>query len=889
MASSIRMVFSRHGEATNAANGTVVSVATPLAMLSPSRFMVNCKVMSCGFSGSIPPQLGNLTNLRTLDLSWNDFGGIPFPEFIGSMKQLQHLSLSGCNFSGSIPPQLGNLTNLRSLDLSGNYFGSIPPQLGNLTNLRTLDLRVNDFGGIPIPEFIGSMKQLQHLSLRGCNFFGSIPPQLGNLTNLRTLDLSWNDFGGIPIPEFIGSMKQLQDLSLSVCNFSGSIPPQFGNLTNLRTLDLSQNSLSSISPFMFGSVFGSLETLHLSDIFTGLMPSLRVFPSLIELDLSENNFTGSVPLSIGQLSKLQLLDLSHNSLEGIVPPSIGQLSELQFLDLSYNSLKGLISESHFIKLNKLYRLDLSFNPLFMLDNAPDWSPPFQLNYINLARCNVGQFPKWIHTQMNLFHLDLSRANITDEAPIWLWNMSSSLHYLYLYENQISGTVPIISSMSIWCMDLSYNQFSGRIPPFPVNASVVLLSGNMFSGSISSICKTHQKNLNYLDLSSNQLEGEVPNCWENMPNLEILNLPNNNFSGEIPFSLGGLPDLSTLRMHGNNLCGELPNSLRLSQRLRFIDVEGNKLTGEIPFWIGQLYELFFLNLRGNKLHGSIPSEICNLTNIQVLDLSINNLSWIIPDCFNNFTDFSREEDARQSEYPLGPIIFVGFQPIYLAPHIERFGYSSLHWKGKEREYWENILFLKLIDFSSNRLTGNIPKSFSTMRGLISLNLSRNSLTGHIIPDIGNMHMLDSLDLSHNQLLGKIPTSLAEIHTLGFLDLSNNNLSGKIPTGIQLQGFNASFYADNDGLCGNPLPICPEDSLRPSTTNSRENMNEKDNIFSFKQEVGISMGFGFIFGFWGVIGSFILKKSWRIAFFNFFDAAGDWFYVTIAVFVSKWRRS
>ena len=75
--------------------------------------------------------------------------------------------------------------------------------------------------------------------------------------------------------------------------------------------------------------------------------------------------------------------------------------------------------------------------------------------------------------------------------------------------------------------------------------------------------------------------------------------------------------------------------------------------------------------------------------------------------------------------------------------------------------------------------------------------------------------------------------------------------------------------NDGLCGHPLPKCLEDSLRPSIINPGVNMNEKEgNNFSFIEEVGISMGFGFIFGFWGVVGLFILKKSWRIAFFNFF---------------------
>ena len=240
-------------------------------------------------------------------------------------------------------------------------------------------------------------------------------------------------------------------------------------------------------------------------------------------------------------------------------------------------------------------------------------------------------------------------------------------------------------------------------------------------------------------------------------------------------------------------------MSLCQQLLSIDVGGNKLTRKIPTWIGQLYGMFFLNLRGNKLHGSIPPEICNLTNIQVLDLLINNLSSVIPYCFDNFAFLDSTKNM--------PFII----PSFGQSSVHENGFSSFQWKGQEFEYNRgNIVLLKLIDFSSNGLTGNIPKSFSTMRGLRSLNLSRNSLTGYIIPDIGKMELLDSLDLSHNQLAGQIPTSLAEIDTLGVLDLSNNNLSGKIPTGTQLQSFNTSAYADNDGLCGDPLPKCPDES-------------------------------------------------------------------------------
>ncbi|XP_047965281.1 receptor-like protein EIX2 [Salvia hispanica] len=286
-----------------------------------------------------------------------------------------------------------------------------------------------------------------HVIALKCDNFGlqgELRSSLVELHHLIHLDLSWNDFGGIPIPEFIGSMKQLQHLSLHDSNFSGVVPPQFGNLTNLRSLDLSFNSLTSMSLSILGSVLESLQILNLSgNQFNGSIPDLRPFPSLTHLDLSGNNFTGPIPLSLGQLS------------------------ELQNLYLSYNSLEGLVSESHFIKLDKLTTLDLSFNPLLNLDIAPDWSPPFQLSRIYLAECDVGPyFPKWIRSQRNLSSLDLTSANIRDEVPIWLWNTSSLLDVLSLSDNQISGTIPNLSSTSIMFMDVSYNQFSGPIPLFP---------------------------------------------------------------------------------------------------------------------------------------------------------------------------------------------------------------------------------------------------------------------------------------------------------------------------------------------------------------------------------------------------------------------------------------
>ena len=112
-------------------------------------------------------------------------------------------------------------------------------------------------------------------------------------------------------------------------------------------------------------------------------------------------------------------------------------------------------------------------------------------------------------------------------------------------------------------------------------------------------------------------------------------------------------------------------------------------------------------------------------------------------------------------------------------------------------------MKSIDFSNNKLIGEIPSEVTDLVELVSLNLSRNDLIGPIPATIGQLKLLDSLDLSQNQLNGRIPDSLSQIAGLSVLDLSNNTLSGKIPLGTQLQSFNTSTYEGNPELCGLPL--------------------------------------------------------------------------------------
>ncbi|KAK7856587.1 receptor-like protein eix1 [Quercus suber] len=728
-----------------------------------------------------------------------------------SFHRTEYLNLSNANFHGTIPSNLGNLSHLKSLDLSGNRNSLRAENLNWVYGLSFL--KVLDLSGVDLSnaedwlESINMLSSLVELRLFYC-MLHKLPQYVYhvNFTSLKILDLSDNNFNS-KIPDWLFKIgHSVVYLNLSRCQLQGRIPDAFGNMT-----------------------------------------------SLTYLDLSENRLIGPIPLTLGlfqkesQLNKpspLRVLYLFNNKLNGSLEQSLAQLCQLVALNVAGNNLEGNITEAHLKIFSRLRVLDLSANQLG-LNVSSSWNPPFQLETIGLGSCLLGpKFPQWLRSQNNYSYISISNAGIADVVPDWFWNLSSRIKYMDLSLNELRGYVPDFSSqLQLSLLDLGDNYFCSPLPRFSVSLRTLVLATNSFFGPISHLCETLSVNnsMRYFDLSSNKLSGEIPDCWKYGQSLVVLNLANNHLSGQILNSIGHLINLIALRLQMNSLSGEVTLSLKNCAALRVLNLANNMFLGNALAWIGDnLRNLLFLQLRSNKLSGPIPSQMCQLNYLRILDLASNNLSGIIPRC-----------------------VFFGMRYIEFKDTLSLIYYPDIIYnKGVTvRSKFRGMEFsIKALDLSLNNLSGEIPMEVMSLVGLFSLNLSSNHLVGPIPPNISEMSILESLDLSRNHLSRSMPPSMKNMIWLAFLNVSHNNLSGKIPLGNQFDTFQDSSYMENPQLCGVPLSkICSSDELIEDPHCSNENGDgenqgiQKEGHDGFKiPSFYLSMGLGFIAGFWGLWG-------------------------------------
>ncbi|KAJ8529125.1 hypothetical protein K7X08_035960 [Anisodus acutangulus] len=716
------------------------------------------------------------------------------------------------------------LPSLVDLSLSYCSLHHIQPLLHhNFSSLGTLDLSGNMFNS-PVPKWIFNLANLVSLNLSENNFTGPFPEGPVNFTSLTTFKASFNSFNYL-LPKWLFDLSNLEHLDLSHNMLSGKLPNVIGKLGNLEYLYLS----------------GNLFEGEVSEIFNG-------------------NF---VSAEMGN-SSLILLSLYGNKLTGALPESLGQLSMLKYFAIYNNRLEGVVTESHFSKLTQLKFFYASKNNL-TLKVSENWIPPFQAEHIQIRGWNIGPlFPVWFRTQKLITDVDISDGGIQGEVPTWFWNLTSQIRFLNLSHNQFVGEVPIISVPSNeygdpWLMYLGSNNFSGPLPQISTNVTELDLSDNSFSKGLSNLlceAKNRSYKLEILNLEGNDLSEEIPDCWMNWPELRVLILRDNNLIGGIPKSIEYLGNLRSLDLGRNRLKGSFPSSLGNCTKLHKIDLSENEFVGKLPSWLGMRFPtLIVLILRSNKFDGELPQELCHLKDLQILDLANNAFVGIIPRCIGNFSAMVKgknEVDDLNYSYYMGVLIES----------------ATVTTKGKTYQYDTILALFTSMDLSSNNLSGDIPISLTRLVGLRSFNFSKNNLTGRIPNGIGDMKVLESVDLSENQLYGQIPQSFSSLCTLSFLNLSDNNLSGMIPLSTQLQSFDQTSFQGNK-LCGLPLLVNCNSGVKVPNGEYEEDESDKDEVDWFY----ISMAIGFALSFWSVCGSFLLKRSWRHAYFRFLDRSWE----------------
>ena len=515
-------------------------------------------------TGSIPAELGNLSNLKDL--------------FLG-----------GGQLTGSIPPELGNLTNLETLQIiNARLTGRIPSELGNLANLKDLFLGGNRLTG-SIPTELANLANLQHLVIFRTQLTGPILPELSNLANLRRLDLGGNRLSGL-IPAELSNLANLQHLNLASNRLFGSIPTELGNLANLKDLFLGGNRLTGSIPTELANL-SRLEQLSLSqNQLTGSIPSDLGNLALVLLDLDHNRLTGQIPSELGDIAKLYILSLHHNQLTGPIPLSFANLVELDWFSFHVNP--GLCAGTAAVIRNWLDSVGHVV--------GPDCSPSITLSVspsnlvegrFTAVRVTASQTPVSEPTSVGLLFGGTAASGEAKDYTLDGFSGSfTAIHdALTIPANHASGTK--IMTFYPWADSLIEGTENIILQPFVVQSSLpgnLILYGSDVGG--------------WAVLTLNDQLGCAP---RDRVALEALYHATGGTSWTNSTNWLSTKPLSEWQgvTVDNNGC------------VTNLDLSSNRLTGSLPFQLGYLIHLEELILRGNRLTGIIPPSFTNLTTLK----------------------------------------------------------------------------------------------------------------------------------------------------------------------------------------------------------------------------------------------------------------------------------
>ncbi|AEE76720.1 disease resistance protein [Arabidopsis thaliana] len=409
------------------------------------------------FIGRVPSSLSKLVNLELLDLSHNNFRGLS-PRSISKLVNLTSLDISYNKLEGQVPYFIWKPSNLQSVDLSHNSFFDLGKsvEVVNGAKLVGLNLGSNSLQG-PIPQWICNFRFVFFLDLSDNRFTGSIPQCLKNSTDFNTLNLRNNSLSGF-LPELCMDSTMLRSLDVSYNNFVGKLPKSLMNCQDMEFLNVRGNKIKDTFPFWLGSRKSLMVLVLRSNAFYGPVYNSTTylgFPRLSIIDISNNDFVGSLPqdyfanwTEMATVWDINRLNYARNTSSRTI-----QYGGLQTIQRS--NYVGDNFNMHADSMDLAYKgVDTDFNRIFRGFKVIDFS----------GNRFSGHIPRSIGLLSELLHLNLSGNAFTGNIPPSLANITN-LETLDLSRNNLSGEIPrSLGNLSFLSnINFSHNHLQGFVP------------------------------------------------------------------------------------------------------------------------------------------------------------------------------------------------------------------------------------------------------------------------------------------------------------------------------------------------------------------------------------------------------------------------------------------
>jgi Leucine-rich repeat (LRR) protein len=500
----------------------------------------------------------------------------------------------------------------------------------------------------PIPASFGANKSLSKLIYfyADTNFLSqTIPATFGNLERAADLLLNTNVLSG-GLPAGIGQMTSLHYLMIYENMLSQSLDScLFACLPNLIALELDNNRFSGPVIFSESTINAQLSVIDLSiNQFTGsLSSSISAMKSLNSFFVGTNSITGLVPSSVYSLSGLVNLDLNHNYFTGTLSPAfstsliltqfsvgrnfftgfladtfLSQLADLEDLDISENYLEGYLPADIATNCHHLESLNVGFN--FLTGTVNDLFVGI-LPRLALLNISGNSFSGDINAILDvdvsayisfILVLDFSDNQISGSFPETFWSKMPFLESLLLYSNCLSSSLPstVCSMKNLTTLVLDAASSSTRCDV-------------QFPGALDFV-------FNRATVSKQSLSGTIPSCiWSSMPALQTLHLSSNGLVGtldDLGANTSSAKQLQFVSLSNNKLVGSIPSSWQQYGGFQFLDLSSNKLSGTLSndFVLQGTDDengaavSAAVNLTINRLSGSVPSTFTDAPNINVLN-------------------------------------------------------------------------------------------------------------------------------------------------------------------------------------------------------------------------------------------------------------------------------